>query len=292
MSTYLSSKRTSQLLAITAFVSAACLLAGTTFAQSSSRPTTQSSSRTATQKAPTVNRTTSSQNSVSSSKGIAVVELFTSQGCSSCPSADAVLKQIDGAAKTYNHPVFVLSFHVDYWNRLGWDDPYSSPAYSKRQRSYASARGSRRVYTPQMIVNGATEFVGSKRDQANAAISASLKTPATIAVQLAQPKVISGKSATVTYALKGQVAGQYLHVAIVATPKSNRIPRGENSGRSLSHVNVVRAFTSTRISGSSGTVTLELPEGLDAANAKVIAYVQNPRDLKIGGASARSLQAS
>lgn len=275
--------------AATAFAAIACLFAGPAFAQSKSRTT----SGTQTKSGSSTRNVATTRSSSSGSKGIAVVELFTSQGCSSCPPADVVLRQIESDAKSSNKSVFVLSFHVDYWNRLGWTDPYSSKAYSKRQSSYASATGSTRVYTPQMIVNGTSEFNGSNRSKANAAISSSLKTAATVDVKLTAAQTSANQKTTVTYSLKGgSAAGQILNVAVVATPKANRVPRGENSGRSLSHVNVVRAFTRTKITDASGTVTLELPAGFEAANGTVIAYVQNPRNLQITGASSRPLGAS
>ena len=96
---------------------------------------------------------------------IAVIELFTSQGCSSCPSADKLLAQTLSDAKRDNKLIIALSFHVDYWNRLGWTDPFSDKKYSQRQSDYASAMQLRSVYTPQMIVNGSTEFVGSNEKE-------------------------------------------------------------------------------------------------------------------------------
>ena len=93
----------------------------------------------------------------------AVVELFTSEGCSSCPPADNLLGEIVKDAQKGQQRVYCLSFHVDYWNSLGWRDPYSDPAFSRRQREYARAFESVQVYTPQMVVNGSTGFVGSDR---------------------------------------------------------------------------------------------------------------------------------
>jgi hypothetical protein len=101
--------------------------------------------------------------------GFAVVELFTSEGCSSCPPADQVLADVSHGAGVY-----ALEYHVDYWNSLGCRDPYSAAAYSDRQRAYADALGEDQVYTPQMIVNGTNAFVGSNRQRAEAAIAAGL----------------------------------------------------------------------------------------------------------------------
>ena len=98
----------------------------------------------------------------SRSKGMAVIELFTSQGCSSCPSADRNLARIVESAERDGRPVYALSFHVDYWNSLGWRDPFSAEEFTQRQREYARKFQARSVYTPQMVVNGQVHFVGSR----------------------------------------------------------------------------------------------------------------------------------
>ena len=105
-----------------------------------------------------------------SARGFAVVELFTSEGCSSCPPADDAVGRLDGQAKN----IYVLSFHVDYWNYLGWKDKYSSPAYSNRQQQYGAIFHVENIYTPQIIVNGKTQFVGSNETQLKESITASV----------------------------------------------------------------------------------------------------------------------
>lgn len=222
-------------------------------------------------------------------KGIAVVELFTSQGCSSCPPADTVLQQVKSVAEKGNYPVYVLSFHVDYWNRLGWTDPYSSEEFTQRQRAYASASGSNRVYTPQMVVNGTREFVGSKKDMANTAIVASLKQPSSVDVKLKNVKSPTGNTLVIDYEVRGAKPGQMINVALVESPQANKVPRGENGGRTLRHVNVVRSFKTVALKQTSGKVELELPADVNAKNVKVIGYVQNARDRKIVGAGAITL---
>src|SRR5579872_5297720 len=97
-----------------------------------------------------------------------VIELFTSQGCSSCPAADKNLAELIEEAEKKGLPVYGLSFHVDYWNYIGWKDPYSRSEYTARQREYSSFLNSETVYTPQMIVNGEVEFVGSDKKAAEA----------------------------------------------------------------------------------------------------------------------------
>src|ERR1700744_6104626 len=93
-------------------------------------------------------------------KGFAVIELFTSEGCSSCPPADALVARVQ--KESNDKPVYILAFHVDYWNRLGWKDVFSSAEYSERQNQYARWLKLSSVYTPQIVVNGRTEFVGSE----------------------------------------------------------------------------------------------------------------------------------
>src|SRR5262245_2326035 len=92
-----------------------------------------------------------------------VVELFTSQGCSSCPPADRLLGELVRDGAIADRPVIALSFHVDYWNRLGWTDPFSRPAWSARQQAYADAMRDGRVYTPQLVIAGRSHVVGSRR---------------------------------------------------------------------------------------------------------------------------------
>ena len=113
---------------------------------------------------------------IKANKGFAVVELFTSEGCSSCPPADAVIAKLE--KENTDKSIYILAFHVDYWNRLGWKDVFSSADYSKRQNDYARFLHLQSVYTPQIVVDGKTEFVGSEENTLRAAIHTSLqKTP-------------------------------------------------------------------------------------------------------------------
>lgn len=107
--------------------------------------------------------------------GFAVVELFTSEGCSSCPPADALLAQIE--KESQNKPVYLLAFHVDYWNRLGWKDRFSSTKFSSRQNQYANWLNLKTVYTPQVVVNGSREFVGSEENIFRNSIKTALAKP-------------------------------------------------------------------------------------------------------------------
>ena len=132
---------------------------------------------------------------------VAVLELFTSEGCSSCPSADRLLPLL---AKLDSN-IIPLSFHVDYWNRLGWTDPFSSSKYSERQRSYASQLNLESVYTPQLVVNGEYELVGSNRSNAEAAIKKALKEKSLVKIDISDVKITGNK-----VSFTSTVSGEYI----------------------------------------------------------------------------------
>lgn len=219
--------------------------------------------------------------------GLAVVELFTSEGCSSCPPADRVLADLDRAARTGGRNVFLLSFHVDYWNRLGWKDPYSSPDFSRRQGEYAEKFGRNGVYTPQMIINGVTEFVGSDRDRAVGEIAAALRKPFTESMAISVTDS-DAAGVSVRFALLDARPGSLLHFALVDDERTTQVGRGENGGRFLRHVNVVRSFrtitTDARTEGSA-----RLPRPADSRGSRVIAYLQSPTTYEITAVGAAGL---
>jgi hypothetical protein len=160
-----------------------------------------------------------------------LVELFTSQGCSSCPPADEL------AGELVNDPnTFVVSFNVDYWDYLGWRDTLAKPEYSQRQYDYAKVRGDGSVYTPQMVVNGATHVVGSNRREVETQIESSRqqKLIANIALTLSK-KMISIEIPAAAY--KGEAT---LWLMAVEPRVVQKIERGENSGKDIVYVNVVR----------------------------------------------------
>ncbi len=221
--------------------------------------------------------------------GFAVVELFTSEGCSSCPPADALLAEQVRDAREHGRPVYCLAFQVDYWNRLGWADPYSDAAFSRRQNDYARAFRSDRVYTPQMIVNGADEFVGSDRDRSRKSIDAALKRPAKARLKLSQEKADAG-AVVLSYEASSAPKGAVVNVAVVERGLVSKVRRGENADRTLRHENVVRAFRTVRLDESAkGSVELKLPADLMRKNSSAIAYVQEAAAGPILGASAVDL---
>ncbi|MBQ1051891.1 DUF1223 domain-containing protein [Micromonospora sp. C51] len=218
--------------------------------------------------------------------GFAVVEMFTSQGCDSCPPAEEVLSEIERTARERGQRVFTLGFHVDYWDHLGWADPYGDPAHTRRQEDYARAFGSGGLYTPQMVVNGTVEFVGSNQQAASSAITSALSAAPVTAVTLSVETSDGGRRVAVDYQVDRPPALGMLNVAVVEDGLANDVPRGENAGRRLRQDSVVRAFTAANLNLTSGRVELDVPSELDPRQAMVVGYVQNDGDQAIVGATA------
>ena len=208
--------------------------------------------------------------------GFAIVELFTSEGCSSCPSADEILQRLANIKDN----LIVLSFHVDYWNKLGWKDPYSDAAYSQRQLAYASTKLGDGVYTPQTIVNGTVHLVGSQEKQLTNSIKNYLDAFPSKKINIIAKQ---GKDkVTVSYTAE-LASDEILNVALIQKKSSEKVTSGENRGLQLLHVNIVRAFTST--SENNGDLTLNFPKGLGANDCLVGAYIQQKVAIKVMGIS-------
>lgn len=215
-------------------------------------------------------------------KGFAVVELFTSEGCSSCPPADAVVAKIQ--KESDDKPIYILAFHVDYWNRLGWKDVFSSADYSRRQNQYASWLKLSEVYTPQIIVNGKTEFVGSEEGTLRNAIKANLQKDAVAGITLSDIKV-DGDKASLNYQTKGNISNTALLFAVVQKSAQTKVERGENAGHTLSHVQIVRSLQSLSLKGSNGSESITLPKGFEAKGTELVAFLQNTSTGAIIGAT-------
>ena len=211
--------------------------------------------------------------SKSTSKGFAVVELFTSEGCSSCPPADELVGRIE--KESNDKPVYILAFHVDYWNRLGWKDIFSNADYSKRQNQYARWLHLSSVYTPQVVVNGTKEFVGSEEGTLRNAIKSSLEKPAKNGLSL-DALTIKNKEASLKYIVKGKNINTTLLIALVEKTATSKVLRGENAGHTLSHAQIVSKLQKIELNGQmSGSVTIPLPADFNTQNWEVIAFIQN-----------------
>ncbi|MEO6820437.1 MAG: DUF1223 domain-containing protein [Ginsengibacter sp.] len=211
---------------------------------------------------------------------VAVIELFTSQGCSSCPPADALLSKTIADSKKNDQKIYALSFHVDYWNRLGWADPFSDQTYSQRQAGYVSALHLNGAYTPQMIVNGNIEFVGSDQPALNRNVQAALKTNAK--VWFSNLKATNNKeSIDVEYTLDGDFSNSTINTALISPKEVTEVKRGENGGRTLINENVVRKF-STQNAQKSGAIHLDEGAIKNEDGLLVIIFIQNKNGGIIG----------
>ncbi|HEY2158189.1 MAG TPA: DUF1223 domain-containing protein [Isosphaeraceae bacterium] len=217
-----------------------------------------------------------------------LVELYTSQGCNSCPPASDLLGRLGGLGYGPER-VVVLNFHVDYFN-VPWADPHSDAAYSRRQLSYNDVQGRNDLYfTPLMMVDGRYPLLGSDRAKVVAALGRARKEPPAVALDLALSGEGDRKSLTVRVAARSaDVAGRELLVGVAVTedPVTTKVPSGENAGRTLVEHHVVRRFDQrfTRVD-RTGAETLafpvELPPGGDPAHLRVTAFVQDRRDGRV-----------
>lgn len=217
--------------------------------------------------------------------GVAVVELFTSEGCSSCPPADALLAKLAAEARKSQQAVYCLSFHVDYWDRLGWKDRFSHRAYTQRQQDYARHLKLESPYTPQIVINGAQEFLGSDEPLVKGAIKLALarKTDATVDLKASA----NGDELLVDYKILGAPAGATLCVAWTEATAVSNPNRGENRGRKLAHVHVVRDFqTVTLKEPFAGQLSLKRQ---DSQPGSVIGFIQEATSRQVLAANAQEV---
>jgi len=193
---------------------------------------------------------------------VAIVELFTSEGCSSCPPADELLRQVNLKEAPSGQLIVGISEHVTYWNNLGWKDPYSSPVFTDRQSVYASRFAGEGPYTPQMVVNGRDQFVGSDGNALNQALRADAQR-GHFDLRLTS-SALSSNGVDLTFAFVGHPS-KPLDIVAVLTDDADRsnVLRGENSGRLLQHVSVARSLdrVATVTGDMEKSVHLSLPAG-------------------------------
>jgi len=212
-----------------------------------------------------------------------LVELFTSEGCSSCPPADKVLARLAATQPVAGAEVIPLAFHVDYWNYLGWADPFSSAEFSGRQGEYARAYGKDGVYTPQMIVDGVREFPGGNSRLADESIAAAAKAPKPpVRFERGRPEASGAMPLGVRIEdLPKTAPGEAAFVLLAVTEGGllTDVRRGENSGRRLEHVGVVRRLTTLGPAAAGGgefaaRVSVAVEKGWRRENLRVVVFAQ------------------
>lgn len=217
--------------------------------------------------------------------GPILVELFTSQGCSSCPPADVLLSLL-GKDPQFAGQVIPLAFHVDYWNYIGWRDPFSARAWTDRQNAYAERFAERRIYTPQLVVNGEAHTVGSDRDG-----SFQLMDQAASHGQRARLTLtVAASAGTLTAHLDvGNPDGPAVDVqlALAQNDVVTRVARGENQGKALHNDHIVRRLVNAGRVAAGSSAHFDVPLTVDATWGQgplhVVAFAQDPATLRVHG---------
>lgn len=221
-----------------------------------------------------------------------VVELFTSEGCSSCPSADAALRELETAQSVPGVEVIALGQHVDYWNRLGWKDPFSSVQFTERQRWYASGFSGGN-YTPQAVVNGRYEFVGSQKKTLAETVAKAAQAPhATVTLT----RTAAGTLRVQVSNLPAGTQAARVALALAETGLSSHVGRGENSGRLLRHASVVRSLRTLGTVKPDGTFATSAPLNLSPSwkteNLRAVVLVQETGSHHVVGVGSLPLSAN
>jgi hypothetical protein len=224
-----------------------------------------------------------------------LVELFTSEGCSSCPPADVVLAGLERTQPVAGARVVPLGLHVDYWDRLGWTDPFSSARASERQRAYAVLKSG--SYTPQAVIDGRAETVGSRRAAIELAIAEASKRPhATIVVDVA-PRADATSPFELTLRIGALPAGSAGDAEAVVALTQNaarvEVKRGENGGSTLEHTAITRdLFVAGAVAAAGGSLkaSVKAPNGLTAKDLRIVAFVQERASRRVLATTSRSAQ--
>ena len=204
-----------------------------------------------------------------------VVELYTSQGCSSCPPADAILAEL-----AERDDVIALSLHVDYWDYIGWRDPFALASLTQRQRAYARSLDRRTVYTPQMVVDGTYDVIGSRPRSVANALAMARERPSAVAVDLSERGVRIGDGAV-------PEEGAAVWLLLYDRWHETDVRRGENAGRSLGYAHVVRDYRRLGDwSGSSAELSIDLAAARAAGRSGAAVIVQTEGPRRVLGAAA------
>jgi len=228
----------------------------------------------------------SSNKSVETYPPVTVLELFTSQGCSSCPPADKLLTQIQ--EKNGKTQVIALSYHVDYWNYIGWKDPFSKSAFSDKQREYSRKFSSSSIYTPQVVVNGKEHFVGSNSEKMKEKLNRFAKISAENKIEITSV-ITSEDKIAFDYDISGAIKNKSLRMALVIEERITEIPRGENRNRTLKNSNIVVSEVVFDLKTSEGHHEITIPKLVHKKDKlKLVSVIQNS-DLDIVGANQLNL---
>lgn len=214
----------------------------------------------------------------------AIVELFTSEGCSSCPPADELFDKVNAAAIKEGKNIFMLAYHVDYWNRLGWKDPYSKLQFTQRQENYSRVLPEKEMYTPQAVINGKASCIGSKKDLLNENINSAFNDQPKESV-IIQRDSLRNDTLYLSYKISNTNRDYVLRIAFTESGLISNVTKGENAGKQLKHDCVVRSFTSYEIPSVTGNVKIPANVFSGKTSRKIIAFIQRKKDMYIVAAA-------
>ena len=218
--------------------------------------------------------------------GFALIELFTSEGCSSCPAADAILEEVQ--KKYIDKNVLIAAYHVDYWNKLGWKDIFSDASFTQRQEYYSTIFHLNSIYTPQVVVNGKSEFVGSNKEKLISSIEEQLNEKPAASIKL-NVKQNTEAQIDVQYSAEGADAKREQAILVLIQKMStNEIKKGENKGKTLHHINIVRNIFYLPL--KERTTNFTLPAGFSKEDFFVAGFIQDKRSGKIKAMQSASVE--
>jgi hypothetical protein len=250
--------------------------------------------------APSTNhKTEAAQKFVAVVRTPVIVELFTSEGCSSCPPADLLLARLEQLQPVDGAEVIALEEHVDYWNHFGWADPFSSSEFTTRQHDYADAFKLNSMYTPEMVIDGSKELIGSHNHDVRTTIAEAARQPK-LEVKLEQNSPVKENELRFTIStgkLNEQLKDRKVDIWIAVTERGlhSDVKRGENAGEDLHHAAVVRALREIGTAevgkeiSFSGSVTLPVEVSWNRRNLRLVAFVQERSSKQIVGAASAGI---
>ncbi len=220
---------------------------------------------------------------------VTVLELFTSQGCSSCPPADELLREV--TENSDQNRIIGISYHVDYWNYIGWEDPFSRAEYTNRQRAYARKFGDSRVYTPQLVINGKEHLVGSRAAAVYDRLREFSKQPATDSIMVKNMKRQLDTLAF-EYEVWGTHAQKNLRAVLVLDARFTQVKKGENRGRGLQNNHIALTEKEVKLHSASGKLKIPIPRGVIPGEGMHLVLLTENSELGITGATRIPLPAA
>ncbi|MDZ4668731.1 MAG: DUF1223 domain-containing protein [bacterium] len=211
-----------------------------------------------------------------------IVELFSSEGCASCPYADEFLKELINISDSAGTPVYVIDYHVVIWNKSGWVDPFSDSLYSLRQQEYMHKKQLAAMYTPMVFVNGGDkDFAGGDKKGIGMAIQNFLSAPSMHFMRSGVTGIENEDSVMIAYQFWGNPDSLEMRVALVQKEINSQVKGGENSGLILHHHNVVRALQTQKLGKSDGHFKFPIDRNLNLDNYRLVLFLQHKRTWKI-----------